>query len=281
MDKIDFVNAQQPAINDTNLNLMQDNIEREINAQVSGDTLPIGALLPFSGNSIPTNWLLCDGREISRTDYSQLFNVIGTRYGVGDGSTTFNLPNTKAKTIVGQDTSNTKFDTIGETGTVTDGTGDVQFLVQRYIIKAFQSAGTVAQILNAFTSSTTNTYSATYINNMNKYYDSTSLEIRIGTWFDGKPIYRKVIQTGQISSTSKSVAHNITSLGSSVLDTVVKLTGIAKSGSVSYTLPRVSTSNLNQFIDLRANATQIVLSAGSDANFDDSHVIIEYTKTTD
>jgi hypothetical protein len=93
MEKIDFVNSTQPALNDTNLNLMQDNIERAINAQVSGDTLPIGVMLPYSGTSIPANWLLCDGREISRTDYAQLYNVIGTRYGVGDGSTTFNLPN--------------------------------------------------------------------------------------------------------------------------------------------------------------------------------------------
>lgn len=44
-------------------------------------------------NSVPTGWLSCDGSAVSRTTYAKLFSVIGTTYGVGDGSTTFNLPN--------------------------------------------------------------------------------------------------------------------------------------------------------------------------------------------
>ena len=107
MDKIDFVNATQPALNDTNLNLMQDNIERAINAQVSGDTLPIGTLLPFTSTTTPANWLLCDGREVSRSTYSQLFNVIGIKYGSGDGSTTFTLPNLIDKVAWGAKTAGT------------------------------------------------------------------------------------------------------------------------------------------------------------------------------
>ena len=58
----------------------------------TGDTLPIGFVGAYSGITAPTNWLMCDGSEISRITYSELFNVLGTKYGEGDGSTTFNLP---------------------------------------------------------------------------------------------------------------------------------------------------------------------------------------------
>lgn len=115
MDKIDFINAQAPALNDENLNKMQDNIERAINAQVSGDTLPIGTVLPYTNETAPENWLICDGSEVSRTEYNHLFAVIGITFGEGDGSTTFNLPNTKGRTIVGLDAEDTDFNTIGKT----------------------------------------------------------------------------------------------------------------------------------------------------------------------
>lgn len=54
---------------------------------------PTGSILPFAGSSIPSGYLACNGSAISRTTYSALYNVIGTKYGSGDGSTTFNLPN--------------------------------------------------------------------------------------------------------------------------------------------------------------------------------------------
>ena len=63
---------------------------------VAGGTLyadsPIGTILPYGGASAPSGWFLCDGTAISRTTYAELFAVIGTAFGVGDGSTTFNLP---------------------------------------------------------------------------------------------------------------------------------------------------------------------------------------------
>lgn len=53
---------------------------------------PSGAVIMFAGTSAPTGWLLCDGSAVSRTDYASLFASIGTRYGGGDGYSTFNLP---------------------------------------------------------------------------------------------------------------------------------------------------------------------------------------------
>src|SRR5690606_19275689 len=52
--------------------------------------LPPGAVIPFAGTNAPTGWLFCHGQEVSRTTYARLFAVIGTTYGAGDGSTTFN-----------------------------------------------------------------------------------------------------------------------------------------------------------------------------------------------
>lgn len=61
--------------------------------ELGGDTVPIGAMLPCTTDVIPDGWLLCDGSLISRSEYSELFAVIGELYGAGDGETTFALPN--------------------------------------------------------------------------------------------------------------------------------------------------------------------------------------------
>lgn len=64
---------------------------------------PVGSVLDFAGAAAPTGWLLCYGQAISREDYSDLFSVIGTTYGVGNGSTTFNLPDLRGRVVAGQD----------------------------------------------------------------------------------------------------------------------------------------------------------------------------------
>ena len=55
-------------------------------------TFMLGEIQLFSTATLPPGWLLCNGAAVSRTSYSKLFNLIGTTYGSGDGSTTFNLP---------------------------------------------------------------------------------------------------------------------------------------------------------------------------------------------
>lgn len=250
MVKIDFVNAQEPAINDTNLNQMQLNIENAINAQVAGDTLPIGSIVPYTSDTIPENWLLCNGQAVSRTTYSILFGIIGTTYGVGDGSTTFNLPNLKGKVAVGKDSTQTEFDTLGETGgnktvshthELSNGYAQIQirsegqvqynevnvgantwvanyqgagttagdisatgnygaklggssnstsidvtqpYIITNYIIKATQSAGLVATVVDNLTStSATNALSANQGKILGGY---STTETVIGTWIDRK-----------------------------------------------------------------------------------------------
>jgi len=80
------------------------------------ETNPIGAILEWPSNTIPTNWLLCNGQAVSRTDYSELFAVIGTTYGAGDGSTTFNVPDRRGNIAIGKNDSDTDFNTLGKTG---------------------------------------------------------------------------------------------------------------------------------------------------------------------
>ena len=69
----------------------------------SGVGLPPGMIAPFGMSSAPTGWLECDGSAISRTTYATLFTAVGTTHGVGDGSTTFNLPDLRGEFIRGWD----------------------------------------------------------------------------------------------------------------------------------------------------------------------------------
>ncbi len=73
-----------------------------INQAVSS-AVPAGTVIAYSGGAIPTGYLLADGSAVSRTTYSDLFATIGTMYGNGDGSTTFNLPNYSGQFLRGTD----------------------------------------------------------------------------------------------------------------------------------------------------------------------------------
>jgi microcystin-dependent protein len=66
-----------------------------------GDSAPIGAIMMWGSTTPPTNWMVADGSAISRATYPTLFSLIGTSFGAGDGSTTFNLPDLRSKVPVG------------------------------------------------------------------------------------------------------------------------------------------------------------------------------------
>ena len=194
-----------------------------------GDTIPIGSVMPFaevdSTSALMSDWLLCDGRAVSRTVYSELFSLIGTIYGAGDGSTTFNLPDVKGRVIVGQDETDDNFKTLGakigekevtltiaqmpshsghvvggittflpQAGSGIAGTSNPEdigggqahnniqpSLVLKYYIKTFRSASLTADVKNAKTTSTKDTYSCDYtneiLNGFNFYLDSKSVII--------------------------------------------------------------------------------------------------------
>lgn len=80
------------------------------------DTSPIGTIHSYAGSTEPKHWLFCDGRELSRLEYKRLFDVIGTTYGEGNGSTTFNIPDLRGRIPVGLDSAQEEFVEVGKYG---------------------------------------------------------------------------------------------------------------------------------------------------------------------
>ena len=80
------------------------------------NALPVGTIQDYAGSTLTNSrWMFCRGQAISRTDYATLFSVIGTTYGSGDGSTTFNLPDLRERFSLGLNSSG-GFSTLGATG---------------------------------------------------------------------------------------------------------------------------------------------------------------------
>ena len=85
---------------------------RDLSRVIANNSIcPSGVIFPYVSLTPPTGWLTCDGSAVSRTTYASLFGIIGTTYGVGDNSTTFNLPNLSNRIPVGHGTK-----TIGTSG---------------------------------------------------------------------------------------------------------------------------------------------------------------------
>lgn len=114
-----FQNIPQSAI--TNLVANLASINSSLTTLGNGITsleaqTPVGMVVPFAGASAPSGWALCDGSAVSRSANPTLWSLLGTTFGAGDGSTTFNLPNLKGKSVFGLDAGQTEFDVRGETG---------------------------------------------------------------------------------------------------------------------------------------------------------------------
>lgn len=98
-DPMEFTNKSGIALNDESLNALQ----RIINAGIQkacDSYCPLGTGKDYYGTTEPENFMFADGRAISRKEYSELFAVIGTKYGAGDGSTTFNIPDKRERVSV-------------------------------------------------------------------------------------------------------------------------------------------------------------------------------------
>jgi microcystin-dependent protein len=87
-----FSNIPQAAVTGLTSDLANRYTEAETDAKLVIAS-PVGSVTMFGGATAPSGWLKCDGAAVSRTTYASLFAVLGTTYGAGNGSTTFNVPN--------------------------------------------------------------------------------------------------------------------------------------------------------------------------------------------
>lgn len=307
----------------------------------------IGTIIQWGSNTIPSDWLLCDGSAVSRITYADLFAVIGTNYGTGDGSTTFNLPDLRGRVAVGK-SSDSEFDTLGEIGgekthtlTVnempshkheginwlgnnnyplslndgetypngykidwTNGTQEADaiqtniaggsqphnilqpYIVTNYIIKALKREAIKISELNSATSFNDDDLTMIVQNGENKKITKKDFNTYstngtvIGKWINGKPIYRKVIDSSQIgnlpNNSQKSIAHDILNM-----ENLINIYGCADSGLVKIPINYNNSVYAGSSISAYLDGENIIIGCSFDGRGYGVNIILEYTKTTD
>lgn len=148
-------------------------IEDAVNALAKD--APTGSIILFGGTTAPEGYLICNGGEISRSTYADLFGAIGTLYGAGDGSTTFNLPDFRDRVIQGS----------GIRGNV--GTYKNESLPNITGVVAFSDAR-VNYISGAFTARSIGAANSAYSGNTQQYVADFSAGNSSATYQNGAPV---------------------------------------------------------------------------------------------
>jgi hypothetical protein len=323
---------------------------------INYNTAPIGSIQQYSGTSLPPGWLWCNGSAYNRTFYKFLFNVIGTTYGTGDGSTTFNVPSipdlaTGIKYIIkAYSTADAKTLGIDLPDSPTSGGGHWAHAYEEwtsylngmtsgstFVAPATGSLYVHPQSPGSATDTTYRSYIApvengavmpsiiwvsseqqqngNVINNVSsgilkkghtykvatnnpngfcfaamflEYIEDeadpdpagdaySTIETKVGTWIDGKPIYRKVFTGLPVASTWSQ--HLV---DSSNQESLVSYTILGKSGTSPSTHTSPYYNNASDYFQIAlvvgANTLQYWGSASQIRLFD---LVVEYTKTTD
>lgn len=294
---------------------------------VGGD-VEIGCVLAYGGSTAPDGYLLCDGSAVSRTTYADLFAVIGTAFGAGDGSTTFNLPKLDGKIPVGKDSSDTDFNTIGKTdgekthtltnteipngiprtriaqagewslgewgshnpsqeawtsnlpGQYDSPVGNQPhnnlqpYIVVNYIIKATKTTPVQAEVVNTHSTSTSDSYSCNYINNLNNY--STEERV-VGEWL-GKTLYRKMYTTYAFAS-DDNVKYLVLETNENI--NPVNCYGTLKLGTFNALFPTPD-AGLGYISTVYKNSSnEIYITTNTTRDIGALECVLFYTKTTD
>jgi len=122
------VSIQEDVLSADNANTIEGRNVNDIISACSIYAVPAGAVEYFARQTAPTGWIKADGSVVSRTQYADLFAAVGTVFGTGDGSTTFNLPDLRGEFIRGYDDGR-GIDFIGMTGNIVSGSNQITNLL--------------------------------------------------------------------------------------------------------------------------------------------------------
>jgi microcystin-dependent protein len=135
----------------------------KIAAAVLAKFTPAGSILAFGGTVAPTGYLLCDGSAVSRTTYADLFAVIGTAFGSGNGSTTFNLPDFRGRFLrgvdggAGRDPDRATRTAMNSGGNTADNVGSIQSQQYPSHAHTFTIGTNIGAVANSFAASNAST----------------------------------------------------------------------------------------------------------------------------
>ena len=278
-----------------------------------GDSAPIGQVSMYAGSTAPNGFLMCNGAAVSRETYADLFRVIGTTYGTGDGSTTFNVPNIKGKIVVMLDSNDTDFDTLGKTGgskELQQHNHSVMYSTSTINVQA-GSSGTVptnypyTNTGNAGTGDSGNLQPYIVLNYIIKVqklagevlseqlpvgtevdFDGSASDIPIG-WEQVESYSTSEVKTGDTWIDGKPIYrktfNTVTGNTSNTWNSVGTISNVNRIVSCNYEIAIASSAKyINSYLDIYASTTDLNEQHSNDYyNNQTLYITIEYTKTTD
>lgn len=205
--------------------------------QQTVSAIPTGSVLDYAGGSAPTGYLMCDGSAVSRASYASLFATVGTSYGSGDGSTTFNIPDLRGRIAVGRDDlssgvpsnvllhSNFQDSTFDADFSIGSPTNTIGGSVLPTIVSNNGS-------LRAFMASTGNGCAMDYASAANSTGNIGSMRFEIVFGYTGTPTGndRQIVKIGNAGTHPISLTHKITSGN-------LELAVTTTSGTTVFTVP--------------------------------------------
>jgi len=183
--------------------------------------VPVGTVVSFAGASAPEGWLMCDGSAVSRTTYANLWAVLSSTYGSGDGSTTFNLPNAKGRSIVGAGTGS------GLTERTVSATGGAESVT----LTGAQSGTSAHGHGNTFSAST-GTVSADHAHNANHAHTASSASAGSHYHFIGSHEHSYKVASIATAGTNRNI---LTSTGSGAVTGGINSAEVGQFAGNSYT----------------------------------------------